>query len=190
MPALSVDHEFLINEGWKRYITPQDELAVFSYPFKYMRPKRVQVTPYESDLVFVQNERINIFATPDLTIHAHSVFSLIDVYSLREVGVINPVAEDIQTIEKKTTLDEAESIMLMALSSGNHASIEKSKNYILDQEYIVKTYNTNIFIDPKDPNTHIIHLDYTRGSSVITIEMPIPTPVCTRRYGKTCWVIL
>lgn len=190
MPSLSIDHEFLTSEGWKRYITPQDELAVFSHPFNYMRPNRVHISPHESDLIFVQNERINIFATPDLTIHAPSVFSLIDLYSKQEVCVINPLASDIQTVEKRTTLNEAESIMLTALTSGNHASIEKNKNYILDREYVVNTYNTNFVIDPKDQNTHIIHLDNTKGSSVITIEMPTPTPICTRRHGKTCWVIV
>lgn len=68
MPSLSLDHEFLTKDGWKLHVTADDELAVFGFPFRYVKPVGVDIYPCDRDMLFIDNERINIMAPCDLQV--------------------------------------------------------------------------------------------------------------------------
>lgn len=187
--ALSIDHEFLTRQGWKRLVTTEDELVVFSYPFEYLRPKRVEINPYEAEMIFFENEQLNVFATPDLELLGGGTLNDLVEGKAFEVCLVSPhAAGDASPVVYRGHCEGAESCLLSALSSGRHATMRKSSNFAINREYIVQTFTTNTVADPGDKWAHLIHMECSKGSSVISIEMPKKVAICTRRHGKPCWV--
>jgi hypothetical protein len=188
MPSLSIDHEFLTKDGWKRKITVDDELATFACPCK---PETVTMTPNDAGICFIQNSRINLYALDNLRIYNKTdPVTITDCFtSAQEFTVISDDAENaIEATETTDTLEAAETIMMQALVAGKHASIIPDERSTRER-YIVTTYATDILFDPSQKTSDTIYLASAPGTSIITIQMPINTPICTRRHGKCCWIM-
>lgn len=192
-PALSIDHEFLTKQGWKRFVSLEDELAVFAHPLEYIRPSSVVITPFDKDLVFFENDYVNLLATPDLELHSHNGATLGDLLDGESIDlrlVHTEVKEEPRTVIYRGGWEGADASVCEAIVSGKHAIMRKSANFGVNQEYVVETSSCNSVANPADSRSHLIHMVYSKGSSVISIEMPKKVAICTRRHGKPCWIVV
>lgn len=191
MTALSIDHEFLTKQGWKRNITTDDELAVFSNPIQYVRPSRVEIRHVDNDMIFIQNERVNIFGEPGVNLYNKDALvplkeCLTGVHSF----TVNVSPSNGNSYTKKfTSLTDAEEYMISELLVGKHACITKVVRMNVTLDYVVTVYTTNIHFDPKDQNACTLTCHDMKGCSVRDVKMPYNQPICTRRDGKCCWVV-
>ena len=191
MPSLSIDHEFLTKDGWKRRITADDQLATFACPFEYCKPETVTIKPNETGICFIQNSRINLYTLDNLRIYNKTApVTITDCFtSVQEFTVIsNETVVDLYNAEATNTLEAAETIMMRELSAGRHASIVPDPQSTRER-YIVTTYATDVLFDPSQKTSDTIYLASAPGTAIIDIQMPTDIPICTRRHGKCCWIM-
>lgn len=202
MRYISIDHEILTYEGWKwaRDITTIDKL--FTITGEYISPNGIELVPKNvHPLIFIENNKVNVFGTPDLMIcipgdiMSDDFISLLDIHMYSKThhnhnnSNIHIYDDDTIVIHQMNDFNEANKKMIDYIVTENkYVSLKKDMSKV-DYHYrllltVYKQYYTRECILHSDT----IFLHKTRGTSIIRFDMS-NEPICVKRNGCICWII-
>lgn len=183
MISLSIDHEFLTKQGWKRYVTTSDEVAVLTTPISFVKPIGVKTTEAPEPLIFIDADKINVFGTGSTCIiDAKQRARLHECHANYKAQLEYPTCTSYKTYE------DANAAMITTILEGRHATLRERRYLNVLSDYELCVYNDNLVLSNLDPSTFFKITCDAKGCFVINITMPDALPICTRRQGKVCWV--
>lgn len=182
----------------------------------YLTPYIIQAFHYEGPMINIQNDRLNVYGTPGVSLINVSQPSSPHLVSLDDIDVSR------QYLFKTTTgaqtqlstpqhnappcvfsTDDSSSADLYSLkhiSEGKHVSITLD-SHMNKRIYHVASYSTDVpykgnsdksdFIYLNRSYNTVFYISFESSPSIVTSpSLSLSVPFLTRRYGKSAWVVI
>lgn len=200
---ISIDHEILTKEGWKRVMSITETDLLYSLDGNYHKITNIIYIPNNNKPLFhIKNNHVNVFGTSGICMfNIDEPISLCKIYlEYNKYNNNNHIFKfDVLQYEKTNHLPvikicnkkEIDNIVIDAIHNGYYVSVHQDISRVDYHDwYNIHIYSSNIYFDIFDNDSSILLINTTQGTSVIHFSLSQNVPVCIRRYNSISWIVM